>query len=140
MQAVIRFKGKAFHTLKWCKILTNLGFRVVGPALGKAFYSSGGNNILLEAQGFIARDEEQGCEWLVSLKQTRKWEGTIKFYSVLLCAFSMPQIVEVTFAESVFAERKSLCTFAEAAIFREFPKDELEEFGVYRKGDGLQFG
>ena len=137
-EATIRFEGEAFHGMKWTEFLRHLGFRLSGGP-DKAVYVFGGNNVVSISCGFVMRDEKQGYEWQVELKQTRRWEGTIKFYSVLLAAFAMPQKVIVNLADQVFTDRRSLRTHAEAAILRDFSLEELTDFGVYRIGDGVQF-
>jgi hypothetical protein len=138
-ESTIRFEGEAFHLLKWTKFLTDLGFRMAGPQLEKGSYVSGGNHVVTESRGFVTRDEQQGFEWQLTLKTTRRWEGTIKFYSVLLAAFAMPQRATVTHAGHVFADRQALRKHAEAVITQEFSLDELIDQGVYQKGDGVRF-
>jgi hypothetical protein len=135
-EAKIRFEGKAFHWVKWDQLLTNCGFRVAGR---KAFYASEGSILRAEDKGFAPPDFNQGYESQLRLEQTRRWEGALKFYSVLLAAFSMPQPATVTVADHQFADRDALRKFAEKALIEEFSIDELIRDGIYRKGEGLQF-
>jgi hypothetical protein len=137
--ATIRFEGEAFHCVKWAQLLRDMGFRMSGGIHQKAIYASGGNNVVMESHGFVERKEQQGYEWQVTLKQTRRWEGAIKFHAVLLAAFVVPQNAMVTLADKVFTDREALKSHAEGAIIREFALEELIDDGVYRKGDGIQF-
>jgi hypothetical protein len=135
-EAKIRFEGSAFHWAKWDQLLTDCGFRVAGR---KAVYASGGSILRAEDKGFPGPDFNQGYEWQLRLEQTRHWEGTLKFYAVLLAAFSMPQPATVTLADHQFTERDALRKYAENALIEEFSIDELISNGIYQKGEGLQF-
>ena len=138
-EATIHFAGEAFHSLKWVQLLRQMGFRLSGGRLEKAVYASRGNNLIAESRGFVTRDEQQGYEWQLTLKETRRWEGTIKFYSVLLGAFAMPHSAVVMCADHFFTDRRTLRAYAEAAITQEFSLDELIDHRVFQKGDGVQF-
>jgi hypothetical protein len=138
-QALIRFDGEAFHWTDWSRMLRQLGFRVVGGVQEKAKYVSGGSHVVAESHGFVRRDDQQGYEYQLTLKQTRRWEGTIKFYSVLLAAFAMPQRTVVTLAGHTFTERDALRMHAETALIREYTLEELIAHGAYRPHDGVQF-
>jgi hypothetical protein len=138
-EATIRFEGEAYHAVKWDQLLRDMGFRLSGGWHQKAIYVSGGNIVAGESLGFVQRDARQGCEWQFTLKHTRRWEGTIKFYTVLLAAFAMPQSAKVTLANHVFTDRNALRAHAEGAIIHQFSLEELVNHGIYRKGDGIQF-
>jgi hypothetical protein len=117
-----------------------MGFRPGGGgAREKATYASGGNNLIAESRGFTEREGHQSYEWRLTLKQTRRWEGTVKFYAVLLAAFALPQTVKVTLEGRTLVAPERLKAHAEAAIVRDFGLDDLLNEGVYRPGDGIQF-
>ena len=138
-EAAIRFEGEAFQAAKWDRLLRDMGFRLSGGAREKAVYVSGGNHLVAESRGVLKREAQQGYEWQLTLKQARRWEGTTKFYAVLLAAFVVPQSAKVTLEDRVFIDAEALRAYAEAAILRDFGLEELMENGVYRKGDGIQF-
>ena len=137
-EATIRFEGKAYQWVKWTEILTDSGFRVTGFNPEKAVYASRGNNILAEGKGFLTPDEAYA--WHLTLKQTRRWEGSLKFYSILLAAFSVPQAVTVAVAGQAFRDREALRIHAANALITEFSLEELLQNGVYQKGYGIRFG
>jgi hypothetical protein len=139
-EALIRFEGEKFYGVKWDHFLRDMGFRVSGGCREKAVYASGGNSLVVQSQMFVKRLGQQGYEWKLILKQTRRWEGMIKFYSVLLAAFAMPQDVKVTLADNIFTDRKALRAYAETSVISDFSVEELTDNGVYRKGDGIRFG
>jgi hypothetical protein len=95
--------------------------------------------LIVESRGFLNREGQQGYEWKLTLKQTRLWEGTVKFFAVQLAAFAVPQSVNITLEDHVFADAEMLKAHAQAAIVRDYKLDELVDRGVYRKGDGIQF-
>ena len=138
-EALIRFEGEAFYAVKWHDCLRDIGFRVSGGGAEKAVYASNGNNLILESEGFVMRQAQQGYEWKLKLMQTRRWEGFIKFYSVLLAAFAMPQNVNVTIADDVFYDPQTLKNHAENIVISEFSTDELIDNGAYRTGEGIRF-
>lgn len=138
-EATIRFEGQRFQAGKWNRLLRDLGFRLSGGAYVKAIYVSGGDHLIAESRGFLNRDGQQGYEWQLTLKQTRIWEGTIKFFAVQLAAFSIPQTMRITLEDRVFADIKTLRAHAQAAIVRDYELAELIDRGVYRTGDGIQF-
>jgi hypothetical protein len=139
IEAHLRFDGAAFHLEQWSQLLRRMGFAIRGGAGAKASYVAGGNIVVAEDRGFVTRDDRQGYEWHVTLRQTRRWEGAVVFYAVLLAAFALPQPAVVTLAGDVVTDRTALQTHAEAALVREFTLDELVAHGVYRPGDGIRF-
>jgi len=116
-----------------------MGFRVSGGIHQKAIYASCGTYVVMESHGFVMRKEQQGFEWQVTLKQTRRWEGAVKFYAVLLAVFAVPQNAVVTLEDKAFTDRETLKSHADAAIIREFVLEELIDNGAYRKGEGIRF-
>jgi hypothetical protein len=138
-EATIRFGGEAFHWVQWAELLRHMGFRLAGGCPERAIYASEGSSLVAESCGFVSRDGGQGFEWRVGLKATRRWEGTIKFYAVLLAAYAMPERAVVALSGQTFTDREALRTYAEAAVTRDFSLEELADHGAYRKGDGVQF-
>jgi hypothetical protein len=138
-EATIHFEGEAFQAVKWDRLLRDMGFRLSGGAYERATHASGGNYLVAKSQGFIKREAQQSYEWQLTLKQTRRWEGTVKFYAVLLAAFVVPQSVKVALDDRVFIDAETLRAYAEAAILRGFGLEELMEGGVYRAGEQIQF-
>jgi hypothetical protein len=138
-EATIRFEGDAFHWAKWAELLRRMGFRLVGGCPERAVYACGGSSIVAESRGFVRRNDQQGHEWQVALKLTRRWEGTIKFYAVLLAAYTIPEGAVVTLSGQEFLSRDALRSHAEAAITQDYAPEELIDHGVYRMGDGVQF-
>ena len=105
----------------------------------RAAYSAGGSHVVAEDHGFVTRDGKTGYEWRIELSLTRRWEGLVKFYAVLLSAFAMPHRAAVTIGGQVFTDRESLRDYAEAVVTQLVPLDELIDHGVARPGEGLQF-
>ena len=128
-EAKIRFKGRAFHLSEWHELLRVTGFRVV----------SGGSYLVAKQIGFVRYEEEEAFDCVVELRQSKVWEGFIKFYATLLAAFAVPQEVVVTVDENDFTEQSLLKQYAEKKILQLFSEEDLVDNRVYREGDGVQF-
>lgn len=138
-ESTIRFEGSSFLLSVWMQGLKNRGFQHRGRIHQKAVYSVSGNNITIEDHGFVTSNEVRCNELKVILKQTRRWEGIIKFYAILLEAFNVPQKVIITIGDQSFTDLQSLRIFAETAILKDFDLEDLIDYGVYQPGDGIQF-
>ncbi|EDL61555.1 hypothetical protein [Gimesia maris] len=138
-EAKIRFKGRAFHSSEWHELLRVTGFRVVSSGLDKIIYTSGGSYLVAKQIGFVRYEEEEAFDCVVELRQSKVWEGFIKFYATLLAAFAVPQEVVITLDENDFTEQSLLKQYAEKKILQLFPEEDLIDNRVYREGDGVQF-
>ncbi len=139
IESIIRFEGESFHAIKWYKLLQDLGLQVVGGFPEKALYSASGNSIVGVTIGFVDYESFHGYEWTFNLKQSRRWEGYIKFYAILLASFSVPQEATVIVGGSEFRSYDSLRDFAEKSLLNDFDLDELIDHRIFIENDGIQF-
>jgi len=136
----IYFRGEAYEAVHWHKCLRELGLLTSGGVQSKAIYSLNGSSIVGDDFiGFNTYKGEQCYTWKFTLKHTRRWEGTIKYFAVLLAAFTIPQDVEVEIDGKTFSDYEVLLEYSESKILELFDKDELVEIGVYKENYGFQF-
>jgi hypothetical protein len=132
--ASVRFL--TFPVANWDMIMRDAGFRVTGNVTEKAVYAAKGSIISGRACGGAP---EHVCKWEFDLKESRDWNGWIKYYGLLLAAFDIAHRVVVSVGDTVFRDRESLQTFAETALIQEFTAEELMAHGMYRSGEGIRF-
>ena len=133
--ATIQFDGPAFHWGAWNRILREADFRVAGSVAEDAVYASGGNIIIGKSR---PPSLPHACKWEFELKETRAWHGWLKFYSVLIGAFAVPQPVTVIIADASYVDRDALKQAAEAALIERFSSDKLISHGVLHPRLGIQ--
>lgn len=138
-EATIRFVGEVFQSVAWHDLMRELQLNVVGGYPETIHFTSSGNNIIGKERGFSRIADTQGFEWKFELKQCQNAEGLIKFYAILLAAFSIPQRVIVTIGDDHFGDRDTLEDFAESHVTNLFPVDDLIQSRLYREGEGISF-
>tara|TARA_R110002049_G_scaffold249194_2_gene423618 strand:- start:710 stop:1135 length:426 start_codon:yes stop_codon:yes gene_type:complete len=137
--ANIRFIGDAFQHSQWQQLLRDLAFTTSGFDPERAIYAERGSIVLGISRRFVMRGDDQGYEWDFVIKQSRGWDGHLKFYAVLIGAFAIPQPILVTHNELEFVDRTAMLEHATKAMLETFGLEELSTDGTFVDGRGILF-
>lgn len=132
--ATVQFQGRAFHWAIWNRILRDADFRISGGVAEHAVYAAGG--CIIAGQSRVS-SLPHAWVWDFTLKQSRDFRGWLKWYSLLISAFALPQSVTVIVSSATFENPESLRHFAEAALIERFTSEELISQGVIHPKIGL---
>ena len=137
--ANIRFVGDAFQHSQWQQLLRDLAFTTSGFEPERAIYAAHGSTVEGISRRFVIRGDDQGYEWDFMLKQSRHWDGYLKFYAVLIGAFVIPQPILVTHNGLEFVDRTAMLEHATNAMIETFGLEELSTDGTFIDGRGILF-